>query len=83
MEFHSGALMTCGKQQPGFEGLQLLINPRTGKGYSVTLWDSRDSARAALESLTALRVQSISQLDEMGFISDFVEGFQVLVDEKS
>jgi heme-degrading monooxygenase HmoA len=33
------AVVPAAKQQPGFEGALLLVDPDTGKGLSVTMWE--------------------------------------------
>jgi heme-degrading monooxygenase HmoA len=34
------------KQQPGFSGALLLTQPESGRGISITLWDSEESRTA-------------------------------------
>jgi heme-degrading monooxygenase HmoA len=37
---HRDSVLPAAKQQKGFKGLYVLGDPKTGKGLSITLWDS-------------------------------------------
>ena len=40
------SVIPAAKQQQGFKGALLLTDPNTGKGVSITLWETEDNMRA-------------------------------------
>ena len=40
------SIVPAAKQQQGFKGALLLTDPNTGKGVSITLWETEDNMRA-------------------------------------
>jgi len=43
-------VIPAAKSQKGYRGAYLLTNPKTGKGVSITLWDSEEDAIANEQS---------------------------------
>ncbi|HET7270030.1 MAG TPA: antibiotic biosynthesis monooxygenase [Rubrobacter sp.] len=38
------------RARPGFNGLQMLTDPKTGEGIIISLWETEDAAKAGEES---------------------------------
>ena len=69
-------IMPTAKQQNGFRGAYMLTNQKTGKGYFISLWDSKDDAIA--------NEQSGYYQEQLGKVKDFFaappsqEGYEVV-----
>jgi heme-degrading monooxygenase HmoA len=44
------SILPAAKKQKGFKGLIYLINPKTGKGMSIVLWNTEDDMTAGESS---------------------------------
>lgn len=55
-KIYQDSVVPASKEQPGSEGLFLLVDRGTGKGYSISLWDS-EAAMIASESSGYLNQQ--------------------------
>ena len=70
------SIMPTAKQQNGFRGAYMLTNQETGKGYFISLWDSKDDAIA--------NEQSGYYQEQLGKVKDFFaappsqEGYEVV-----
>jgi heme-degrading monooxygenase HmoA len=47
------------RRQAGFSGMYLLRDAESGRGLTISLWDSDEHARAATEATTAQRTQAV------------------------
>ncbi len=50
LKLFEGSVIPEGKAQEGYLGIYLLTNRETGKIVSITLWDTKEDARANEES---------------------------------
>ena len=50
IKLYEESVVAGGKQQKGFRGIYLFTDRKTGKGYSVSLWDSEEDAVANEQS---------------------------------
>ena len=66
------------RQQPGFEGLQFLVDRASGKMVAVVQWESEATARAADRPLTESRGQ-VAEL--VGAATPTVELFELVLHE--
>ena len=70
------SIMPAAKQQNGFRGAYMLTNQETGKGYFISLWDSKDDAIA--------NEKSGYYQEQLGKVKDFFaappsqEGYEVV-----
>jgi heme-degrading monooxygenase HmoA len=46
IEFYEESIVPAAKTQKGFRGIYLLVDRKTGKSISLTLWDSEEHAIA-------------------------------------
>lgn len=46
IEFYQESIVPAAKTQKGFRGIYLLVDRKTGKSISLTLWDSEEDAIA-------------------------------------
>jgi len=46
IEFYQESVVPAAKTQKGFRGISLLVDRKTGKSISLTLWDSEEDAIA-------------------------------------
>ena len=51
------------RQQPGFQGAMYLADRGSGKGISVTLWESEEAARAAEMQAAQMRAQATETME--------------------
>lgn len=65
-------------QQHGFKGQQLFINREAGRAYSITLWDSEASARAADGAMVRIRTDAPDEFARMGVRSIVTEVLDVV-----
>jgi heme-degrading monooxygenase HmoA len=47
---YADSVVPAARQQPGCQGAWLLVDRATGKGVSITLWDSEDNMNAGESS---------------------------------
>ena len=50
IKLYEDSVVTGGKEQKGFCGIYLFTDRKTGKGYSISLWDSEEDAVANEQS---------------------------------
>ena len=55
-------LIPVTRQMPGFKGWYTLVERQTGKGLTITLWESEEAMRASEERATQLRSQTTQDL---------------------
>jgi heme-degrading monooxygenase HmoA len=70
--------LAIARQQPGFEGMRLLVNRSSGKAIGVTLWASEAAAQAAESALNQVRTES-AQVS--GAASSTTEVFEMVINE--
>ena len=49
-DLYRDSVVPAGQQQPGFQGTLLLVDPDTGKGISVTMWESEAAMERSEDS---------------------------------
>jgi heme-degrading monooxygenase HmoA len=64
------------RQQPGFRNWYVLLDPQTGKGISITVWDSEAAMQASEELGASTRAQASRDL---GLQQLGVEHYQFIV----
>ncbi len=68
------------RQIPGFAGVLSLVDRETGKGITVTLWESEAALRTSEEAADRLRGQAVSAVEGSELLS--VERYEVAIDER-
>jgi len=46
IKLYKDSVVPAAKSQKGYRGANLFTDPKTGKGYSISLWDSEEDAIA-------------------------------------
>ena len=76
---HEQVLATM-REQPGFEGMQLLIDRTSGKVISLNQWESEAAAQAADSALSQPRAQAAQMT---GATAPTTELFELAVNESA
>lgn len=78
MELYKSSIVPAAKSQKGYQGIYVMVDPKTGKGVSMTLWDSEEDAIANEDSgyYQEQLVKFLGFLTEPSFIR---EGYEVKV----
>ena len=69
------------RELPGFKGILSLGDRETGRGLSVTLWESEEAMRASDEAADAMRGQAVGAIEGSEVVS--VDRYEVTIDERS
>ena len=59
--FREQAVATA-RQQRGFQGMKLVVDRRSGKGMTVTWWESEEAAQAAERALSQARTEGAQRV---------------------
>jgi heme-degrading monooxygenase HmoA len=73
-------VLPAAKQLPGFKGIVSLVDRRTGKGISMTLWESEDALKASEQQADRIRQGAATATDAT---IQGVERFEVVLDERA
>ena len=76
----SEQVLPAARQMGGFKGILSLLDRRTGKGLSVTLWESEEAMRESEEAANRLR-DDASRAAGGDIVS--VERYEVVLDERA
>jgi heme-degrading monooxygenase HmoA len=68
------------RQMKGFKGLLSLLDPSTGRGMTISLWDSEEAMRASEEAAVRLRGGTARA---MGGEVLTVDRYEVVTDERA
>ena len=67
------------KSQKGYRGAYLLTDRKTGKGVSISLWDSEDDAIATEQS--GLYSKQVGKFKEFFMVPPVREGYEVSIQD--
>ncbi len=76
-KLYGESVVPAAKSQKGYQGAYMLVDRNTGKGVSISLWDSEEDARA--------NEQSGYYQEQVGKFKDFLtappvqEGYEVVI----
>jgi len=68
------------RQIQGFKGALSLVDRTTGKGLTITLWESEESLRTSDEAASQIRSDAVSAISGAEIVS--VERYEVAIDER-
>jgi heme-degrading monooxygenase HmoA len=63
------------KQMPGIKGAYLLVDRQTGKGISLTLWETEEAMNASAQAANQIRAQGVAGT---GSTLEGVQGYEVI-----
>ena len=77
-ELYKNSIVPAAKSQKGYQGIYVMVDPKTGKGVSMTLWDSEEDAIANEDSgyYQEQLVKFLGFLTEPSYIR---EGYEVRI----
>jgi len=68
------------RQIPGFKGALTLVDRTSGKGLTVTLWESEDALRTSDEAANKIRSDAVAAISGAKVVS--VDRYEVAIDER-
>ena len=68
-------LMPMLRQMPGIKGAFVLGDRQTGKGISITLWETEDAMNASVQAANQIRAQGVSGTSS---VLEGVQGYEVI-----
>ena len=68
------------RQISGFEGALSLVDRTTGKGLSITLWESEEALRTSDEAANQIRSDAVAAITGAEVVS--VDRYEVVIDER-
>jgi len=77
IKIYKESIVPAAKSQKGYRGAYLLTDRKTGKGVSITLWDSEEDAIANEQS--GYLQEQVSKLKEFFTAPPVREGYEVSV----
>jgi heme-degrading monooxygenase HmoA len=77
IKLYEDSVVPGGKEQKGFCGIYLFTDRKTGKGYSISLWDSEEDAIANEQS--GYYKEQVSKFAEYFTAPPVQEGYEVSV----
>ncbi len=80
VKLYKDSVVPAARKQKGFKSTRLLVNRKTGKGASITVWDSEASATATGEASAYLQEQ-IAKFSKLFTAQPVVDTYEVAIDE--
>ena len=77
IKLYEESVVPSAKEQKGYQGIYLFTNRSTGKGYSISLWDSEDDAVANEQS--GYYKEQVTKFMEYFAAPPVQEGYEVVV----
>jgi len=77
IKIYKESIVPAAKSQKGYQGAYFLIDRKTGKGISITLWDSEEDAIANEQS--GYLQEQVGKLKEFFTAPPVREGYEVSV----
>ena len=77
IKIYEQSVVPAAKSQKGFSGAYLLSDPKTGKGISITLWDSEKDATAGEQS--GYYQEQLGKFKDIFTAPPVREGYEVVV----
>src|SRR5210317_1123006 len=77
IELYGDSVVSGAKSQKGFCGIYLFTDRKTGKGYSISLWDSEEDAVANEQS--GYYKEQVGKFAELFTAPPVQEGYEVSV----
>lgn len=68
------------RQIPGFKGALTLVDRTSGKGLTITLWESEDALRTSDEAANKIRSDAVAAITGAEVVS--VDRYEVAIDER-
>jgi len=68
------------RELPGFNGILSLGDRETGRGLSVTLWESEEAMAASDEAADAMRGEAVGSIEGSEVVA--VDRYEVTIDER-
>ena len=80
MQIYRESVLPAARQQRGFKGALGLVDPSTGKGMSITLWETEADAQASGTNTPYLQEQ-LAKVASLMVAAPVVETYEVTVQE--
>ena len=77
IKLYEESVIPTAKLQKGFQGITLFTNRKTGKGYSISIWDSEENAIA--NEQTGYYKEQVGKFAEFMTAPPVQEGLEVTV----
>jgi heme-degrading monooxygenase HmoA len=80
VQMYRESMLPEARQQPGFKGALMLVDRSTGKGISITLWQTEADAQASGAGSAYLQTQ-IAKAASLLAAAPIIETYEVAVQE--
>ena len=68
------------RQMSGFKGVLSLVDRTSGKGFTITLWESEEALRTSEEAANQIRSDAVAAITGADLVS--VDRYEVVIDER-
>jgi heme-degrading monooxygenase HmoA len=73
------SVVPAAKKQKGFQGISLMVNPKTGEGLAIGYWDNEEDCLASEKNL--YYQQQVAKFIPFYIMQPIREGYEILVQE--